>query len=243
MIARQSASERSTWTCGWSAPGNRQPHRLGAGRQQQAVVGNGAAAGEDDIARLGIDRGDFAVEPQVDLGIGVKIVRPQRQPILRRAAGEIILRQVRPVDRRRGIVAQHDDAAAKLLPPQHLGRGKARRAAADDHDLAGRIDGPRDARLRLLALLPDEDAIALALDLPDRKRIERRRARRFAGAQIEAGVMPGAADALADHESFRERPVIMAAMRVDGENLRPGAHQQDILVADMAEQGLAGEVT
>src|SRR3977135_2303794 len=35
----------------------------------------------------------------------------------------------------------------------------------------------------------------------------------------------------------------MAAMRVDGENLRSGAHQKDILVADVAEQGLAGEVT
>jgi hypothetical protein len=35
----------------------------------------------------------------------------------------------------------------------------------------------------------------------------------------------------------------MAAMRVDGENLRSGTYQQDILIADMAEQGLAGEIT
>ena len=35
---------------------DRQPHRLGAGRQQQTVVGNIAAACEDDVARLGIDR-------------------------------------------------------------------------------------------------------------------------------------------------------------------------------------------
>ena len=55
--------------------------------------------------------------------------------------------------------------------------------------------------------------------------------------------MPGAADAVADHEPLRERPVIMTAMRIDGENLGPGAHQQNILIADMAEQGLAGEVT
>ena len=53
--------------------------------------------------------------------------------------------------------------------------------------------------------------------------------------------MPGTADAVADHEAIGERPVIMAAMRVDGENLRAGAHQQDILIADMPEQGLAGE--
>ena len=47
--------------------GNRQPHRLGAGRQQQPVVGDRSAAGEDDIARLGVDRDDIGLEPQVDM--------------------------------------------------------------------------------------------------------------------------------------------------------------------------------
>jgi hypothetical protein len=32
-------------------------------------------------------------------------------------------------------------------------------------------------------------------------------------------------------------------MGVDGENLGPGAHQQDLLIADMAEQGLAAELS
>src|ERR1700687_1768025 len=222
---------------------DRQAHRFRARRQQQTVIGNGATAGDDDIARFGIDRGDIAFEPKVDAGLRVKAVRTQRQPILRRATGKIILRQIWPIDRRSGIVAQHDDVAAKILPPQHVCRGKARRAATDDYDLAGRIDGSLAARLRLLALLPDEDAIALVLNLPDSERDKRRRARSLPSAQIEARVMPGTADALADYESIRERPVIMAAMRVDGENLRSGADQQDVLVADMAEQGLAGKVT
>ena len=39
-----------------------------------------------------------------------------------------------------------------------------------------------------------------------------------------------------------KRPVIMAAMRVDRENLRARSHQQHFLVADMAEQGLALEI-
>jgi hypothetical protein len=56
-------------------------------------------------------------------------------------------------------------------------------------------------------------------------------------------MMPGAADAIADHESLRERPVIMTAMRIDRENLGSGANQQNILIADVAEQGLCGEVT
>jgi hypothetical protein len=33
----------------------------------------------------------------------------------------------------------------------------------------------------------------------------------------------------------------MAAMRVDRENLSSSAHQQDILIADVPEQHLAGE--
>jgi len=32
-------------------------------------------------------------------------------------------------------------------------------------------------------------------------------------------------------------------MRIDRENLGSGANQQNILIADVAEQGLSGEVT
>ncbi len=80
------------------------------------------------------------------------------------------------------------------------------------------------------------------LDLPDGERIQRRGTRGFPGPQIEAGVMPGAAYAFADHKPLREWPMIVTAMRVDGKNLGTGAYQQDILIADMPEQGLAGKV-
>ncbi len=83
--------------------------------------------------------------------------------------------------------------------------------------------------------------VAVVLDLPNGQRTQRRGARRFSGAQIEAGVMPRAADTLADHQSLRQWPVIMAAMRVDGEDIRPRAHQQNVFAADMAEQGFAVE--
>src|SRR5205823_1724575 len=119
-----------------------------------------------------------------------------------------------------GLVAQHHDAAAITLPPQHLGCGKSRRATADDHDPAGRIGGALHLRLGLFALSPHEDAIVLLLDLPDRDRTERRCPDGLAGTQVETGVMPGTTHALAGHEAFGERPVIMAAMRADRENLR-----------------------
>ena len=46
---------------------DRQPHRLGAGRQQQPVVGKLLAAGERTSRVFGIDAGDFGVEPQLDV--------------------------------------------------------------------------------------------------------------------------------------------------------------------------------
>ena len=192
---------------------------------------------------LGIDRGDLGAKPQIDFAFAIKIVRPQRQPILRRAAGEIILGQVRPVDRRRGVVAHHDDAAAKPAPAQHFGRRKAGRAAADDDDLTGRVRLRRHgARLRLLALLRDEDAAVALFHRPAIDRAERRRPLRLAGAQIETGVMPRAAHAVAGHETFGQRAMVVAAMRADGEYFVATAHQQNLLVADLAQQLTVDEI-
>ena len=69
---------------------DRQAYRLGTRRQQQAVVGNGLPTSNNDIARLGVYRGDVGVEPQLDPGFGVKTVGTQREPVLRRAAGKIV---------------------------------------------------------------------------------------------------------------------------------------------------------
>src|SRR6185503_13785241 len=138
-------------------------------------------------------------------------------------------------------MAQHHDAAAIILSPQHLGGGKARRPAADNHDPAGRIDGALHLRPGLLTLFPNEDTAVLNLDLPDRDRTERRCPCGLAGAQIETGVMPGTPDALTRHETFGERPVIMAAMRAYRKNFGARTHQQHFVVANMAEQHLARE--
>ena len=54
----------------------------------------------------------------------------------------------------------------KLLAPQHLGRGKACRAAADDDDLAGASPGLCRAALPPLAFLANEDPAVALLDRP-----------------------------------------------------------------------------
>ena len=53
--------------------------------------------------------------------------------------------------------------------------------------------------------------------------------------------LPDAADTFADHQSLRKWPMIVAAMCVDGEDIRPRPHQQNVFATDMAEQGLARE--
>jgi hypothetical protein len=57
---------------------DRQPHRLSTRRQQQAVVGNGAATCKYDIARFRIDRDNLGVKAHIDAGIDIEIVRAQR---------------------------------------------------------------------------------------------------------------------------------------------------------------------
>jgi hypothetical protein len=79
----------------------------------------------------------------------------------------------------------------------------------------------------------NEDSAVSMLNPPAGERAYGRRAHGFAAAQIETGVMPRAPDAVPDNEPFTERPMVMAAMRRDGEYLGPALDQQDLLVADM----------
>ena len=117
---------------------DRQADRLGAGCEQQPIVRNLAPVGERDLARARVDTGDVRLETQVDAVLGIEAFRAQRHPILRRVAREIVLGEVRPVDGRRVVIAQHDDAALVLLAPQHLRSRETGGASADDDDLLRR---------------------------------------------------------------------------------------------------------
>jgi hypothetical protein len=83
---------------------------------------------------------------------------------------------------------------------------------------------------------------AVALDLPDRQRIESRRVRRLTRPHVETGMMPRAADGLAVDEAFGERPMVVAAMGIDRKDVRARTHQKHVLIADMAQQCCAGEI-
>ena len=198
--------------------GNRQANRLRAGGQQQTIIGDRLSAGRYDMTCPGVDFCYAGIEAQVDVSLGIEVLRLQRNPVLRRAAREIILRQIGPVDRRIGLLAEHDDLSAKILPPQHFSSGKACRAAANDDNPLRNV-GWRFRRwlwlsFRLQLFLYEDLAVAL-LDAPARQRAECGRTRRFSGAQIEAGMMPWATDAAVNDDPIGQRPMVVAAICVN----------------------------
>ena len=198
--------------------------------------------GERDFARAGVDGRDGRIQAKVDGIVGIKTLVAQRQPIFLRAAGEIVLRQIGPIDRRRIVAAQHDDAALVFLPAQHLGRGEPRRAAADDHDFVWLVPLSAMLLLRPSALITHKDLAVALLDAPRVDWTERRRAQSFAGPEIEAGVMPGTAHRIIDNEALRERAVIVGAQGADRENISAATHEQNRVLSDMAgELGAVGQ--
>jgi sec-independent protein translocase protein TatC len=97
---------------------------------------------------------------------------------------------------------------AVLVAFLHDRRKQRRRAVESFHDL------------------PDD--VASPLDAPARDRIERRRPHGFAGAQVEAGVVPGADDAPIAEHAFDERSAVVRAASAEGVDFTPNARQQNV---------------
>src|SRR6266481_4525028 len=113
---------------------NAEVDRFGAGGEEQRAEALLGAVCEPDFADLRIYRDRAGAELQLDPLFPVEIGRAQRYPLLRRVAGQVVLRQIGSIIRSRVIGAQHRDRAGIALAPQHLGRGVSRRTAAEDDD-------------------------------------------------------------------------------------------------------------
>ena len=96
--------------------GERQPHGFGARGEQQRVERVRRAALQPHLLARDVDRLHARVEPQVDLVVRVELGRPERNPVLLRRTGQIILGQVRPIDRRVIVGAEHRDGPVE--PPR-----------------------------------------------------------------------------------------------------------------------------
>src|SRR5262249_35589734 len=107
---------------------------------------------------------------------------------------------------------------------------------ADDDDPFRRRSRGAALLLRWRVLLAHEDRAVALIDRPAGERAQGRGAQRFAGAQVETGVVPGAAHGVVDHEAVAERTVIVRAVGADREDVAPAAHQQNLLVSDMADE-------
>ncbi len=209
-------------------------------------VANLAAARELHFARTRIEARHTGLEAQVDAALGVKAVGPQRHPLFRRVARKIILGEIGTVDRGGIVVAEHRDAAAIVVAPKHLGCREPGRPTADDHDpvrhLARRL-APR-SRLGVGALGRHEDLAVALFDRPAVDRTKRRGVQCLTSAQAEAGVMPRAANRIADHQAFGQRPVIVTAFGADREDFAALPRQQHLFLADMADKhGAIGKVS
>ena len=147
--------------------------------------------------------------------LGVELGRSERNPLLGRGAGEIVLRQIGPIVGRRVVGAQHREAAGVAFPPQHLGGSVARGAAADDDDRR-RQPGAWRPRRRRRACSSFSRTKALPSRCSTRQhgdRVQRRRAQRLAGAQAETGMVPRTADGIVDEKPLGKRAAVVRARR------------------------------
>jgi hypothetical protein len=76
------------------AAGNVEVDRFGAGGEEQRAEALPGAVCEPDFAGLGIDCDRTGAELQLDPLLAIKIGRAQRDPFLRRVAGQVVLRQI-----------------------------------------------------------------------------------------------------------------------------------------------------
>ena len=205
---------------------------LRAGREDEGVVGDLATLGSHPLLR-DVDRRGDRTEAQVDLLGGVPVVAAEGHPLLGRAACEVVLRGVGAVVRGGRSGAHPGDRAREAAATEHLGGREAGGAAAQDDAGRARAHGTRRGR-RLLA--DHEESVASLRDLEACERGERGRADRVARAQIEAGVVPGAADSVAVDRAFGERAAVVRAGGADGVKLAPAAGHDHGLAHRMAEQ-------
>ena len=81
-----------------------------------------------------VQGGHLRLQNQINALLAIEVVGSKRNPIFLGAACQIVLRQIRPIARRRLICAHHRQRPIVSFTPQRLSRGKARSAAADNHD-------------------------------------------------------------------------------------------------------------
>src|SRR5262245_8035787 len=219
---------------------DRQADGFGTGCQQQPLVTNLLASCQYHLLGARIDGGDTRLELQVNAVLGVVAIGPQRQPVLRSVTGQIVLGEIGPIHGRHRIFAQDTDGTLVVATPQHFGRGKAGRTAADN-DNAGWRRGClwRALPLWLRRYLAAHANFAVPpFHRPTGQRREGRSVECLTAAEAETGVMPGTTHGVVNHQTVRQGTAVVRAAGIDGKELLAAPCQQDGVVADAAGQHL-----
>src|SRR5262249_130076 len=82
----------------------------------------------------GVESRDTRPEAQLDALLLVVLGPAERNPVLLGRAGQVVLRQVGPIDWWIAVRADHRRRPVLPFAPEHLGRGEAGGATADDDD-------------------------------------------------------------------------------------------------------------
>ena len=158
--------------------GNAEPDRIGSGGDQQRAIGQHAAVRQPQLLRGGLDRRDPHAELQADPLFGVEIERPQRNPIFRGGAGEVVFRQVGPVVRRRVIGAEQGHRPGVALLAQGFGGRVSRSTPADDDNRVRQVGRRRYRPGFGRQRLAHKHASVALFGLPSGQAVERRRPQR-----------------------------------------------------------------
>jgi hypothetical protein len=153
----------------------------------------------------------------------------QRNPILRRSAGEIVLGEIGTVVRGVWIWVIEREAALISLTTQSLGGAVARGTRADDDHRIRSAAASRGHPFGLPDLADDIDLVATLLYPPAGQIVECGRAESLARPEAEAGMVPRAVHSVTDQNPLWKGTTIVAADRSYREPFAAGPGQEDWL--------------
>src|SRR5438270_3796574 len=182
----------------------------------------------------GIER-DGAVPHPLDALLSEPVRWPEGNPFLGSASREVVLGQVRAIRRSIGVRIDERDRAPVPMTAKHLGGRESSRAAPDDGDRTRAAARLGHGSVRKLFRHPEPAAVALDAVPGDGKESGRRD--RLSRTKVETGMVPGAADGVADDQALPERTAVVGATCSDGDHVVARAAGDDGLSAYLAGEG------
>src|SRR6185436_18511043 len=118
-----------------------EPARPRTGRDQGTLEGDPLAALEDDLVRVEVKLVDRRLEAQLDVVLGVEVIRERMRLFARRLAAQVVLRERRAFVRKLRLVAEEDQPAVVTPVSKRLGGLCAGESATDYHEGMAHFSG------------------------------------------------------------------------------------------------------